>query len=153
MSYADGTNPDLTSSSEESLPSRPPKLSRSNGASVRGPLANYRGRAVVFTVNNYLDSDPRRLLDLVATAYCRYVCFGIEAAPTTGTPHLQGFAYFQDAKTFSAIQKILGKCHIEWAKDSADTGYACAIDYCTKGGDFHEAGVPPVSQVVKGKKY
>lgn len=49
-----------------------------------------RGRSWVFTHNNYTDEDIRRYDSLK----CERIFIGKEVAPTTGTPHLQGFVRF-----------------------------------------------------------
>jgi len=110
-----------------------------------------RSRAFVFTLNNYLPSDVARLETLVEEGVCRYLVFGRENAPSTGTPHLQGFIYFGNAKSSSAVCKLVGKAHVEVSKDDPSKGYASAIDYCRKGGNFLEFGVPPKSLKEKGQ--
>lgn len=66
------------------------------------------------------------------------------------TPHLQGFIYFANAKSFSAVRKILGgRCHIE-AK-SARSKFRQCVDYCRKDGDVWESGQAPADQADKGE--
>lgn len=66
----------------------------------------------------------------------------------SGTPHFQGFICFQDAKTFSAIKKLLPDgCHIEARKGT----FQQAADYCKKDGDYFEAGTLPMDQKAKGE--
>lgn len=99
---------------------------------------NTRSRGWCFTVNNYQEDDIDRLDDLSNVS--TYLCYGKEVAPTTGTPHLQGYIYFDNAKTFSKIQKLLPKgAHIELAKGNALENNS----YCKKEGDFKEFGTRP----------
>lgn len=100
-----------------------------------------RGRSFVFTLNNPVPADEQRLrrLDTV------YLVFGREVAPTTGTPHLQGYVYFANGKTLSAARTTLG-CHVEPARG---TPTQC-IEYCKKDGDFFESGVPPLDPRRRG---
>jgi len=64
-----------------------------------------------------------------------------------GTPHLQGFIYFKNARTFKAVQKSFGsRYHLE--KQRGSISQAC--DYCKKEGDWTEIGVQPIGGV--GKK-
>lgn len=49
-----------------------------------------RGRSWFITHNNYTDEDIRRYDSLK----CERIFIGKEVAPTTGTPHLQGFIRF-----------------------------------------------------------
>lgn len=59
----------------------------------------------------------------------RYIIFQREACPTTGKIHLQGYLELDNAKTCSAIQKILqDKCHLEPAQGSRKSNE----NYCSK---------------------
>lgn len=71
-----------------------------------------------------------------------YVIVGRETAPTTGTPHDQGYAHWANAIAFSSAREALPPgCHIEKAGGSATQNRA----YCTKGGSILvEAGELPV---------
>lgn len=62
-----------------------------------------------FTQNNPTDED----VGILNTIECRYVTYGRETAPETGTPHLQGFISFKDCKTLSAVKKYLPRAHLE----------------------------------------
>lgn len=101
-----------------------------------------RSRAFVFTWNNYPE-DHREILRAVDS---RYVLFGREICPGTGTPHLQGYVYFKHAKTARAAQGLLVGCHVERAKGSFTQNY----DYCTKSGDFDTHGEPPLDDRERG---
>jgi len=94
-----------------------------------------RHRSFCFTWNNYPDDHQDRL----DQCGYRYVLFGYEWAPTTGTPHLQGFLYFTNAKTLAAVIKLLPGVVLLVAKGS----YTQNRVYCTKGGDYLEFGTPP----------
>lgn len=43
-----------------------------------------------FTLNNYTPLDLK-MIQKFAKAHCKYLIYGKEKAPTTGTPHLQGY--------------------------------------------------------------
>lgn len=59
----------------------------------------------------------------------RYVCYQIEIAPTTLTPHLQGYIQFRNPVRSTAVGKIFGSTtHVEKSKGSPDENIA----YCTK---------------------
>lgn len=67
--------------------------------------------------------------------------YGHEIAPTSGTPHLQGFFHLKNAKYFnSLIRKLPKSIHIEPARESAATNRG----YCTKDDDFFERGIIPI---------
>ena len=99
-------------------------------------------RNFTFTLNN---PEPTTEAYLASLPY-KYLVYGREVAPTTGTPHLQGFISFKQVKTFSAACKVLKGCHVEIAKSIEP-----AINYTKKDGNFVECGVPPMSQAAKGK--
>lgn len=98
---------------------------------------NERSRKYVFTWNNYTDET----LDMLSRITCRYLIYGKEVAPTTNTPHLQGFLVFQEGKTFSSVQRLLVGAHVESARGSSDQ----CIAYCKKDGEFVERGERPRS--------
>lgn len=100
-----------------------------------------RVRNFVFTCNNYTDADVQLLNDIE----CRYVVFGYESAPTTGTPHLQGFICFRDACTLKAASRKLKRCSLQVANTISE-----AAEYCKKGGEFVERGVLPKDPKAKG---
>lgn len=96
-----------------------------------------RARGWAFTINNYDDAAIEKLRGIV----CDYKIWGREIAPTTSTPHLQGFIYFETLKTFGAVKKLLPDgAHIERTKGNA----AQNRTYCAKEGAFEEAGNLPV---------
>ena len=59
-------------------------------------------RNFVFTKNNYTQDD----IDALLVFPCQYMIFAKEVAPTTGTPHLQGYCELKTAKRFSALTKL-----------------------------------------------
>jgi len=101
-----------------------------------------KSRNWVFTLNNYTDNDIEALNNLT----CRYICYGKEVAPTTGTPHLQGFVVFNNARHIGGVRQVLPGCHVERARGSVTQ----CVDYCSKDGDFHERGARPISPEAKG---
>jgi len=100
-------------------------------------------RAYCFTVNNYTQEDEDQLDNMA----CKYMIYGHEIAPTTGTPHLQGYVYFQSQRTMTAIVKDVPRISLQEAHGSADSNFV----YCSKEAkDVKERGVRPMSQVEKG---
>lgn len=99
-----------------------------------------RARAFVFTYNNYPDTS------LVDGIECKYMIYGKEVA-STGTPHLQGYVYFENQKSFKSVLAMFPGCHVEIAKGSPDANYR----YCSKEGDFTERGIRPRTPQEKGK--
>jgi len=48
-------------------------------------------RRVIFTINNYNNEHIDMLRDLFVNNTAKYIIYGKEIAPGTGTPHLQGY--------------------------------------------------------------
>lgn len=101
-------------------------------------------RNYLFTWNNYDEASIEYLRSEI-TAKAKYVIWGKEVAPTTGTLHLQGFVSFYNARTKSAAIKLLKGAHV--TPVNVDNG--CA-KYSTKDGDYEEHGVRPKTQKEKG---
>ena len=108
-----------------------------------------RSRDWCFTVNNYTPQDEELLHNIES----KYLIYGYEVAPNTGTPHLQGYIYFANARFGHQVAKLLPYgAHIE--KRMARNVDA-AIDYCTKNGTnerYFEQGERPCSQEEKGRR-
>jgi hypothetical protein len=83
-------------------------------------------RRYCFTLNNYTEQDIQQCKDFK----CTYMIFGKEIAPTTGTPHLQGYFETKEAMTMSAVCKKIKRISLREAKGNADSN----DDYCGKDG-------------------
>lgn len=101
-----------------------------------------RQRGYCFTLNN---PGPTTEATLESVPGYRYLTFGREVAPTTGTRHLQGYVYFQDAKSLKSVRRLLLGAHVEIARSISP-----AIVYCQKDGDFAEFGVRPMDDQDRG---
>jgi len=101
-------------------------------------------RDYCFTLNNYTPEEEAKL----DAMKCQYMIYGHEIAPTTGTPHLQGYVYFKEARTMTAILKEVPRLSLrECRGDDASN-----IVYCSKDAtDVKERGVRPMNQAEKGK--
>lgn len=69
----------------------------------------------------------------------KYLVYGKETCPDTGKKHWQGYVSFENARSFSSVQKECKNWHLEIAKGSADSNF----DYCTKEGKYKEFGTRP----------
>lgn len=101
-----------------------------------------RTRAWLFTLNNWTEEEEHAIIDLTRQDSLRYIIFGRENAPTTGTPHLQGFVYFFQPKTFDAVKAFfqIDRIHLK----RMTYGHTLdIINYCKKDQDFFEKGIPP----------
>lgn len=99
-------------------------------------MPGFHGRNWVFTLNNYTEEECADLL----SKDVRYICFGKELAPTTGTPHLQGYVQLRRKSRLGAVKRFLGieRIHLEGSRGTPTQ----AIEYSRKEGDFHESGEP-----------
>lgn len=109
-------------------------------SSVKPP----RSRAWCFTLNNYTELQRACLLDF---PFATYTIVGQEIAPTSLTPHLQGYVYMPTMKSLKQMQAVC-QCHWTIAKGSAQQNQT----YCSKEGRFEEKGTIPLSQNEKGAK-
>lgn len=96
--------------------------------SQASPAANW-----VFTINNYTDAHE----DILKSLDSHYLLYGKELAPTTGTPHLQGYIQLKKKKRRTALVKLIA-CFWEVAKGDVPSQDI----YCKKDKDFYEAGTP-----------
>lgn len=98
-------------------------------------------RNAVFTINNYTPELIIKLLE--PNEKIQYITFQEEIAPTTLTPHLQGYIELNKAQRLSAYKKILTNiAHIEPRRGTQQQ----AIDYAHKtetrreGTQYYEQG-------------
>lgn len=92
----------------------------------------------VFTLNNYDEEEISNITKNLEEAV--YGIFAKEIAPTTGTPHLQGFVHLRRRCHLSTIKRLLGdRAHVEVARGSDGQNR----EYCIKGGDYREFGDIP----------
>lgn len=90
----------------------------------------------MFTHNNYDQSTEDRISQLSSSPDILYIVYGREVAPTTGTPHLQGYVCFASRKRIASVRGLFVGAHVEGARG---TPQQCK-DYSIKDGDFVEFG-------------
>lgn len=108
-----------------------------------------RSRNWCFTINNYTEQNVWELNDIE----CRYMVYQYEQSQT-GTPHIQGFIVFQNARRLTTVRSMRAfrRAHLEVAHGSVEANVA----YCTKqttrcaGTEPIERGNKPKSQAEKG---
>lgn len=98
-------------------------------------------RNYVFTLNNYDAADEEK----IQAWECRYLVYGREVAPSTGTPHLQGFVVWNSPRSLGGIKKLDARIHWEPAVTCEK-----AIEYCKKDGEVFEKGDRPSTQRERG---
>jgi len=90
---------------------------------------------VCFTLNNWTEEELTKLRE---DGRFSYICWGKELAPTSGTPHLQGYFELKSQTRFNVVSKWY-RWHIERRKAASSQP---AIDYCKKDAEFEERGTP-----------
>lgn len=102
------------------------------------PTKNTRSRGWCFTVCNYDDKDVELVNSLVDEAQA--VIAAYEVAPDTGTPHIQGYVYYANQRSFMSMKKRLPRAHYEAALGTGEQN----VVYCSKEGEvFLKEGVFP----------
>lgn len=105
--------------------------------SVPAVPANYsefwkgkKSRHACFTVNNYTEQEVEALREYGNTT-SKYLVFGYEIAPSTGTPHLQCFICWENPRSILAFRDSFTKkdIHIETVLRGT---HKQAADYCKK---------------------
>lgn len=106
-----------------------------------------KSRRYCFTIHNYTKKDLVQFNKLAESLEKhRYICYGLEVAPDTGTQHIQGYIELNQAQRFTFLQNYfnftrngkLNKFHIEIANGTVEENKK----YCQKDGKFHEFGEP-----------
>lgn len=86
--------------------------------------ANSRARSWCFTLNNPPGAEPFAY----DAAVMKYLIYQLEVAPTTATPHFQGYVVFQNPKSLVGVRALAPTAHWAIANGSADSN----IVYCSK---------------------
>lgn len=104
-----------------------------------------------FTYNNYTDAGVTALQKYLEEN-CKYACYQKEVAPTTGTPHLQGYLNLKKQQRMTTIQKSLMDNGIQLTLINANGTPEANRQYCSKPGgqDFWETG--DIKIVGQGKR-
>lgn len=87
-------------------------------------------RGWCFTLNNYTEEQRKKIIQICLDRGARYVV-GKEVAPSTGTPHLQGYVCFLEKVRPMGIFNIK-EIHWEVAHGTMEEN----LQYCTKEGDY-----------------
>lgn len=101
-----------------------------------------RSKFWCFTVNNPTAEDNQRVADFLGGTNVSYGIVGRENAPTTGTPHLQGYLILVNSQRRSYLLNNLSpRGSYRSANGTPEHNRA----YCSKDGDFDEYGEIPQS--------
>lgn len=102
-------------------------------------LEEIRARGWIVVMNNYTEDDKVLIRALGESA--KYAIAGFEVGAKCGTPHIQGFVYFESLKTLKQLKTFHKGAHFE----SMYSDCVSNMDYCSKVGTvpFFEYGVRP----------
>jgi hypothetical protein len=110
-------------------------------------LKHQKARNYIFTINNY-DTKTLKQFTKVAESLERhkYICYGLEVAPTTGTKHIQGYIQLDDNQAFTFLHNYFSlkkkgkkdKFHIQPANGTLKENQ----DYTSKASEWFEYGTP-----------
>nr|WAQ80642.1 MAG: replication-associated protein [Circoviridae sp.] len=104
-----------------------------------GPQVGHASCRYTFTIQKPVPQISDRLHALGSGSLAKYLVWGEEIAPTTGTPHLQGFINLKKKLRFRQVKELLGGgAHIEVARGTDIHNRT----YCMKEGKAHEYGTP-----------
>lgn len=95
-------------------------------------------RSWAYTINNYTPEHIGRVIEMTQSAV--YGIAGFEVGKKTGTPHIQGYVHWKDAKSFSQMMKFV---HFSYVKPASREAQVNAV-YCKKESKILcEMGVMP----------
>lgn len=94
-----------------------------------------RSRGWVFTINNYTEKDEEEVRKMKGY---KYIVAGKEIGES-GTPHIQGYVYFENQRTMKSVSKMLTRARLDVARGSASQNEA----YCNKDTKWIEDGEQP----------
>lgn len=112
-----------------------PKVEKKKGEAFN---PSKKARGWVLTLNNYTE-DEVTAFDAIKS---QYKIRGFEVAPSTNTPHLQGYVYFKHQIVWKRLNKAIPRGRWRIAKGTAEQNRV----YCSKEGKFTEDGETPQTQ-------
>lgn len=99
-------------------------LKDTDGGNIDTP--SYKCRKHIFTLNNYNEKDLEQLAEI--SGGCINFVYQEEIAPTTGTPHIQGYLEFKHARWSNPMKQKIPNIWLRGAKGSFEDN----LKYCTK---------------------
>lgn len=116
-----------------------------------------QGRRFVFTLNNYASSDLTSIQEFANSEDCVYLCYGLEEAPTTGTPHVQGYFSIRRPQRVTTIGRRYGSTFPWMTRARYDLASGTRIQnkhYCfkTRPGDTPNQHTFESDQDVQGQR-
>lgn len=136
MKRSKKTGPKSAGDSIEKLSNTPKRRTkpskRDHPNDEHGDYTGYANRYEYgFTYNNWTPEGEIILQNFIKER-CKYGCYGKELAPTTGTPHLQGYFNLNTKARPSAIHNQLKYKGVLLALKWKDKGDEVNLNYCSK---------------------
>lgn len=81
-----------------------------------------RTRSWIFVINNYTMDDVACIMSACQDEFGPkgvFMVYGFEVGEL-GTPHIQGYVYFKDAKTRKAVSALIPRAHLECAQGTPE---------------------------------
>jgi len=100
-----------------------------------------RQRQLRYDAWTITQNNPQRDWDFTADPRVSYAVWQLELAPTTGTPHYQGYIQTSTLTTRDNIKDIIGEADIRKSNGSDEDNY----NYCTKPNEVHPKADPPIA--------
>lgn len=110
-----------------------------------------KSHGYIVVINNYDDTDIAEYMSLTKDYGARYYICAFEVGTQCGTPHIQGYVYFENSRTRQSVSKMLPRASLHPARATGEKAFRRA-DYCRKDGDFYEEGIEPTPGRI-GKDY
>lgn len=92
------------------------------------PKVLNRSRRFSFTINNYEEKE----IELLMTLFSNDLYIMGREVGKKGTPHIQGYVEFKNARSYDSLKKIMPTAHIEKARGNRKKNFI----YCSKDGNF-----------------
>lgn len=94
---------------------------------IKQKMSQVRCRGFVFTKNNYTEDDVDCLKVYGEANDNCYIIFSKEVAPTTGTPHLQGYVHFKNPRFMKPLINLGIFGHMALARGTAAQNIAYVL--------------------------
>lgn len=107
------------------------------GNTKPNPLEQQKHRAYCWTLNNYTEEEVNNLKQGGTVGTVKKMIFGKEVAPTTNTPHLQGYTRFVNPVSWGSFKKANPRMSFQVAKGTDLDNYR----YCSKINIEHVVGM------------
>lgn len=103
------------------------EMTQDDTSTLGNTNSKVRARRWCFTLNNWLLEEYENIVEELTHKHSKFI-IGDEIGEKCGTPHLQGYIEFENARTLLSIKKINNRMHLEKAFKTRIQN----INYCSK---------------------